>query len=153
MKASVCKEFHFEAAHQLPNHEGKCRHLHGHSYKLFVFIQGNITPADGSSSEGMVVDFAEVKNTVNVCIIDRLDHQYLNNIKGLEIPTAENIAAWIFRALCLEWYGCDPRAVEHSVPEMHPRLYAIMLKETESSFVQITLEDFGNPILPPGVGG
>jgi 6-pyruvoyltetrahydropterin/6-carboxytetrahydropterin synthase len=142
MRATVVKEFRFESAHKLPHHKGKCRHIHGHSYRLFVFINGPVAAADGMPDEGMVVDFTDVKNTVNARIIDRLDHKYLNEIPGLELPTAENIARWVFEQLCDEWYGCPPAEVNDRVPETHPRLWCVSLKETETSTVQITLDDF-----------
>lgn len=91
----IWKEFTFEAAHLLPNvPEGhKCRRLHGHSYRVRVTIEGEVDP-----SLGWVLDFADLKQAFTP-IRRQLDHYYLNEIEGLENPTAENIARWIWRRL------------------------------------------------------
>jgi 6-pyruvoyltetrahydropterin/6-carboxytetrahydropterin synthase len=88
----IYKDFTFEAAHCLPNvPEGhKCRRLHGHSYRVRVFVAG---PLD--SHAGWVVDFADIKAACKP-IFDQLDHYYLNEIAGLENPTAERIAEWLW---------------------------------------------------------
>lgn len=91
----IYKEFTFEAAHRLPHvPEGhKCARLHGHSFQVRVTITGELDPV-----LGWVMDFADVKTACRG-VHDRLDHQYLNDIEGLENPTSEEIARWIWRAL------------------------------------------------------
>ena len=91
MRLSIAKHFEFEAAHQLPDQElyGKCRNLHGHTYKLTVEITGEYNP-----EEGWIVNFSEVKKIVKEQVIDVLDHKFLNDIIE-EITTAENILFWI----------------------------------------------------------
>ena len=64
MFATICKEFTFDAAQQLPNHAGKCRHLHGHTNRSGVYLPGKVRPFDGSSNEGMVEDSAVAKDPV-----------------------------------------------------------------------------------------
>jgi 6-pyruvoyltetrahydropterin/6-carboxytetrahydropterin synthase len=91
----VRKSFHFEAAHVLPHHPGKCSRLHGHSYRLEVAVNGSIQ-SDGPS-QGMVIDFDEIDNVVQVTIIDQLDHVSLNEL--MPNPTSENIIMWIWRRL------------------------------------------------------
>lgn len=100
MQATLTKEFKFEAAHQLLNHNGKCRRLHGHSYRVFVEVKGEIKPQDGLSDEGMVVDFSVVKEAWD-SIVGDLDHQNLNETIGPEVgpTTAENIAKWVLMQL------------------------------------------------------
>lgn len=91
----IWKDFTFEAAHQLPNvPEGhKCARLHGHSFQATVYVAG---PVDGSS--GWVIDFADIKSAFKP-LEKQLDHHYLNDIEGLENPTSENIAIWIWDRL------------------------------------------------------
>jgi 6-pyruvoyltetrahydropterin/6-carboxytetrahydropterin synthase len=91
----VFKQFTFEAAHRLPNVPPghKCARLHGHSYRVEVHVAGEV-----GASTGWVCDFADIKAAARP-VLDRLDHYYLNEIQGLENPTAENIARWIWREL------------------------------------------------------
>lgn len=93
----VFAEFGFEAAHRLPNvPEGhKCARLHGHSYRVQVHVEGCPDP-----STGMVVDFADIRTACEP-IKEQLDHYYLNDVAGLENPTAENVARWIWDRLVL----------------------------------------------------
>lgn len=88
----IFKRFTFEAAHRLPNvPEGhKCGRLHGHSFQFQLNLSGQVDPFTG-----FVKDFGEVKNIVKP-LYDTLDHRYLNDIEGLENPTSENLAKWIY---------------------------------------------------------
>ncbi|MDA9020778.1 6-carboxytetrahydropterin synthase QueD [Gammaproteobacteria bacterium] len=87
----IFKEFTFEAAHKLPlvskNH--KCFNLHGHSFKVKICLDGPI------NEMGWVLDFSELKKICSP-YIEQLDHSYLNEIEGLENPTSENIAIWLW---------------------------------------------------------
>jgi 6-pyruvoyltetrahydropterin/6-carboxytetrahydropterin synthase len=91
----IFKDFTFEAAHRLPNvPEGhKCARLHGHSFQVRVTVRGPVDP-----HLGWVMDFADIKAACKG-VHDRLDHRYLNEIEGLENPTSEVLAQWIWRAL------------------------------------------------------
>lgn len=91
----IFKEFTFEAAHDLPNTPDghKCRRLHGHSFRVRLAVEG---PVDEHT--GWVMDFAEIKAAFHP-IWERLDHHYLNDIPGLENPTSEVIAKWIWAEL------------------------------------------------------
>jgi 6-pyruvoyltetrahydropterin/6-carboxytetrahydropterin synthase len=93
--AEIFREFTFEAAHRLPNlpPEHKCTRLHGHSYKVIVTVAGPVDP-----ELGWVMDFAEIKAAWKP-IDAQLDHYYLNDVPGLENPTSENLAAWIWDRL------------------------------------------------------
>lgn len=89
------KEFTFEAAHRLPNvpEDHKCHRLHGHSFRVKLHVSG---PMD--EDLGWVIDFAEIKSAFKP-IYERLDHHFLNEIEGLENPTSENLAIWIWEML------------------------------------------------------
>ena len=91
----IYKQFTFEAAHRLPNVPPghKCARLHGHSFEVTVHVRGPL-----SVHEGWVMDFADLKASVKP-VIEELDHHYLNDIIGLENPTSEVIARWIWRRL------------------------------------------------------
>jgi 6-pyruvoyltetrahydropterin/6-carboxytetrahydropterin synthase len=89
------KEFTFEAAHRLPHvPEGhKCARLHGHSFVVRISVDGEV-----GEQSGWVMDFGDIKAAFKP-LYDRLDHYYLNEIPGLENPTSENLARWIWREL------------------------------------------------------
>jgi 6-pyruvoyltetrahydropterin/6-carboxytetrahydropterin synthase len=88
----VRRRFEFESAHLLPNHPGKCRNLHGHSYILEVTVDRAVDP-----QSGMAIDFADLKMVVKTEVVDLLDHKYINDI--MENPTAEVMAVWIWKRL------------------------------------------------------
>ncbi|CAA0108904.1 6-carboxy-5,6,7,8-tetrahydropterin synthase [BD1-7 clade bacterium] len=91
----IYKEFSFEAAHRLPNvPEGhKCSRLHGHTFYVRLVVEGAV-----GDTSGWVMDFGDLKSAFKP-IYDQLDHYYLNDIEGLENPTSENLARWIWNHL------------------------------------------------------
>ena len=91
----IFKDFTFEAAHHLPNVPvgHKCARLHGHSFHLRVVVQGQ----PGAES-GWIMDFGDISDTCKP-VLKQLDHYYLNEIAGLENPTSENLARWIWQHL------------------------------------------------------
>ena len=113
MTTTIAKTIHFEAAHRLPNTPKghHCREMHGHSYTCEIQVSG---PVDANT--GWICDFADLKNAFQP-LLDTLDHHVLNEIAGLENPTAENIARWI-------WERLAPRL---------PGLSALIIHETATS--------------------
>jgi len=95
MRVELRKTFQFEAAHLLPHlpESHKCRRLHGHSFKVDVVVVGECDP-----KLGWLMDYAEIAEAFRP-LIEKLDHYYLNEIPGLENPTSENLAAWIWNRL------------------------------------------------------
>ncbi|MFN0066470.1 MAG: 6-carboxytetrahydropterin synthase QueD [Limisphaerales bacterium] len=89
------KSFHFEAAHLLPHlPDGhKCRRLHGHSFLAEIVVEGPLDP-----KLGWVMDYADIKAAFRP-LWEQLDHRYLNEVPGLENPTSETIALWIWERL------------------------------------------------------
>lgn len=79
----IFKEFTFDAAHQLPDHEGKCANLHGHTYKLQVCVSGPIKQSLGAPDDGMVVDFSVISDIWKTRLEPRLDHALLVGIRPL----------------------------------------------------------------------
>ena len=92
---SVFKEFTFEAAHRLPNVAlgHKCARLHGHSFRVTVHVEGEPGP-----ESGWVLDFADIERAF-APLHAQLDHQYLNEVPGLDNPTSEQVAVWIWERL------------------------------------------------------
>lgn len=91
----IYKEFRIEAAHRLPNlpAEHKCSRLHGHSFRIIVTVEGPLR-----QPQGWVRDFADIAEAFQP-LFEQLDHRYLNEIEGLENPTSENLAIWVWERL------------------------------------------------------
>jgi 6-pyruvoyltetrahydropterin/6-carboxytetrahydropterin synthase len=88
----ISQAFRFEAAHRLPNvpEVHRCRRMHGHSYRVEVHLNGSVDP-----HTGFVVDFFAIEAAF-APLLEVLDHRCLNEVQGLQNPTAENIAIWIW---------------------------------------------------------
>lgn len=118
VSTTVVSTVRFESAHFLPHvpPDHKCRRVHGHSYRCEIHVTGPVDP-----QLGWVADFAEIRRAFEP-IRKRIDHHLLNEIEGLENPTGERIAAWIWQELA---------------PAL-PGLSRLVVYETESSFVIYT---------------
>lgn len=106
----IFKEFRFEAAHRLPNlpPDHKCARLHGHSFRVEIHVEGLLDP-----TLDWVMDFGEIKRAFGP-IYDRLDHHYLNEVEGLENPTTEVLARWIWDRLAPELVGLSQIVVHET---------------------------------------
>jgi 6-pyruvoyltetrahydropterin/6-carboxytetrahydropterin synthase len=95
MKVELRKTFQFEAAHRLPHvpADHKCARLHGHSFSVEIVVAGECDP-----KLGWLMDYAEVSAAFKP-LLKQLDHYYLNEIAGLDNPTSENVARWIWERL------------------------------------------------------
>ncbi len=109
----IFRDFRIEAAHRLPNVPAghKCARLHGHSFRIELHVSGDVDP-----HSGWVMDFAELKAAFEP-VFEQLDHRCLNDIEGLENPTSENLARWI-------WSELQPRL---------PQLSRVVVHETCTS--------------------
>jgi 6-pyruvoyltetrahydropterin/6-carboxytetrahydropterin synthase len=114
MRVELTREFRFEAAHRLPMvpSDHKCSRLHGHGYAVEVSVAGEVDPATG-----WLVDFADITAVVEPLLKRELDHRTLNDVAGLENPTAEMLCAWL-------WERLEPAL---------PGLAAITIQETCTS--------------------
>jgi 6-pyruvoyltetrahydropterin/6-carboxytetrahydropterin synthase len=123
--ATIAKEFTFDAAHSLPNSDGPCNRLHGHTYRVMVMARGRTQPVDGRAEEGMVVDFTRIKEVFKRRIEARCDHQYINETVPVERTTAELLAAWMLAEMRAEL----------------PQVVAVRVSETPSSWAEVTVDD------------
>jgi 6-pyruvoyltetrahydropterin/6-carboxytetrahydropterin synthase len=110
------KKFTFEASHALPEHNGKCRRLHGHSWVGWLVVEGeSLTPS--GPKVGMLVDYGDLSAAIRPIVENHLDHWHLNESTGLPNPTSECLAKWIYDK------------VKPSLPE----LVAVIVEETCTS--------------------
>lgn len=149
------KQIEWDMGHRVLNHKSQCKNLHGHHYKLEISIEGQLVNTQGSSNEGMVIDFTDIKQIAMDKIHNVLDHGfviwdkdtvlvefYKNNptLKHLIVPftsTAENLAEWIFQTLDKEYgdlYGTGLN------------LYEVKLWETPTSVVTCNRNDMENKL-------
>jgi 6-pyruvoyl-tetrahydropterin synthase len=140
----VTKEFRFEGAHALLDYDGKCRHIHGHSYRLLITVSGVPESRENHPKSGMVLDFSELKSIVTSYITEPFDHALIlrsdsplaeeisnsyENVKIVEFqPTSENLTINFAKIL-----------KEH-LPS-HIKLCSVKLYETSTSFVEWLSED------------
>lgn len=89
----VSKEFTFDAAHHLHHYEGKCKNLHGHTYRVILGLSGY------TDERGLMIDFGDIKEIWKQKIEIHLDHRYLNETLPPMNTTAENIVVWIYEKL------------------------------------------------------
>ncbi|MFB7155640.1 6-carboxytetrahydropterin synthase QueD [Lysinibacillus sp. NPDC056232] len=89
----VSKEFTFDAAHHLHNYEGKCKNLHGHTYRVVLALSGY------TDERGLMIDFGDIKGIWKEKIEIHLDHRYLNETLPPMNTTAENIVVWIYEKM------------------------------------------------------
>lgn len=145
MLLRLTKRFTFEMAHALPSYQGKCHNIHGHSYKLYVTVEGSPLQQEGASADGMVLDFGILKETVQKRIVDPFDHALVlpKNTKGqLSEDSFGGFAAKLI------WVDFQPttenllihfsRLLDGAIPAP-ARLYSLKLYETESSCAELIL--------------
>ncbi len=125
--ARISKEVQFDAGHRVPRHSSKCKNPHGHRYRIVAHCRGWIINDPTSSDDGMLIDFGELKSILTIRVHDVLDHGFIvhkndfvmldalqsgrdveewNVIEFPYVPTAENIARWI-------WEEIEPVIKEH----------------------------------------
>jgi 6-pyruvoyltetrahydropterin/6-carboxytetrahydropterin synthase len=92
------KKFTFEASHRLPQHDGKCQRLHGHSWVGELLCEDTELVTTGPKA-GMLVDFGDLSAAVKPLVEKYLDHWHLNDTTGLDNPTSEELARWIYNKL------------------------------------------------------
>lgn len=143
----VTKIFGFETAHVLYNYDGKCRNMHGHSYKLFVTVKGNPVHDLDDCKNGMVVDFSEIKKIVKQEIVDIWDHAVLVNADSPHKSLGENLQKEGHKVIfCNYQPTCENMLydiafkIKSKLPN-HVQLAYLKLYETENSYGEWLAED------------
>lgn len=144
---TITRKLEFDAGHRIPDHKSQCRNLHGHRYTLEITLVGQVIEQEGSSDNGMIMDFSDVKSLAKVHLVDVWDHafivyekdqavrDFLATIPGHKtviiehIPTVENLARTAFsilRSVFKDHYGTGLR------------LHKLVLHETPNCWAEIT---------------
>lgn len=146
MLLRLTKQFTFEMAHALPAYEGKCRNIHGHSYKLFVTVEGTPLCRQGAPTDGMVVDFGVIKRVVEEHIVSVFDHALvLPRLEGKPLDGEESLGGFAARIIPVDFQPTTENLLLHfarlldgKLPE-GARLHALKLYETETSCAELVL--------------
>lgn len=141
----ITKEFRFESAHALVGYDGKCKHIHGHSYILYVTVKGSPIENNTSPKDGMLMDFTDLKKTVNELIINIYDHSL---IMCREYPLSMEIANQYgnvinvpFRPTCENLVIYFAQILDGALSKENYQLYSLRLHETASSYAEWFAED------------
>lgn len=142
-KIRVTKEFRFEAAHALEGYDGACRHIHGHSYILYVTVIGTPLSDSTSPKEGMVVDFSLLKGIVKRHVVDIYDHAFIVDERTGSMPIpieGNNIIKVSYRPTCENMVADFAELISSELPE-GIELHHIKLHETATSYAEWYRED------------
>jgi 6-pyruvoyltetrahydropterin/6-carboxytetrahydropterin synthase len=139
----LTKQFRFEMAHALLGYNGKCRHIHGHSYILFVTVKGAPETDPANPAYGMVMDFTELKKIVHELIIDRLDHALLlrhDAPLAEELATAyEKIVKVPYQPTCENMVIDFAEILQTALPDK-VQLHSVRLHETATSYAELIID-------------
>ena len=142
----VTKQFNFEAAHALWDYNGKCKNIHGHTYKLFVTVKGNTIKDQNSPKVGMVMDFGDLKQIIKTNIVDIYDHALILNKKakflkvGFENQMYERFIETNYQPTCENMVKDFSEIIIKNLPK-EIILHSVKLFETETSFAEWFAED------------
>lgn len=140
----ITKSFTFETSHALPSHEGPCRNIHGHSYRLYVTVSGKPKVDTSSGSDGMVIDFTELKSIVQEHVVKPLDHTLVLSAADKErfpgIDQSTHTLYLPFSPTCEMLLVYIREIVAKQLPS-GVNLKTIRLEETATSFAEWHCED------------
>lgn len=138
----ITKEFSFETGHALYGYDGKCRNIHGHSYKLAVTVMGHPIEEEGHIKLGMVIDFGDLKQIVRTEVVEPFDHATVFNKNTPHIELAKDLQEKGHKVILADYQPtCEnmvqdfARRIQARLPgEIH--LYSLKLRETESAYAE-----------------
>ena len=149
MLLRLTKQFSFEMAHALPAYEGKCHNIHGHSYKLFVTVEGAPLQQQGAPTDGMVLDFHQLKEIVNRHIVEQFDHALVLPRKGQEpddnTDSPTQLGGYAAKLILVDFQPTSENLLLHFARLLNghlpagTRLHSIKLYETETSCAELIL--------------
>ena len=144
MVVRITKEFKFEMAHALYGYDGLCANIHGHSYKLWVTVRGEVKNKNGYTKDGMLMDFTDLKSIIKPEIVDKYDHSLVLNANS---PHADLDLSAFNKVYYLDYQPTSENLVldfANFIKEQLPigvELLKLVLSETATSFAEWNLED------------
>lgn len=141
-KARITKQFTFETGHALYGHDGKCKNIHGHSYKLSVTIFGKPLGDSKSSKFGMIMDFSDLKKIVKEEIVNPLDHATIFNKNTPHLQLANNLKSIGHKVVLVDYQPTSEMLVIDFAKKIKKRLpgdiqlFSLKLQETATCFAE-----------------
>lgn len=141
-KIRITKQFSFETGHALYGYDGKCRNVHGHSYKLSVTVIGAPIVDPNHVKFGMVIDFGDLKKIVKEEIVDRFDHATVFNKNTPHVELAKELQKRDHHVILVDYQPTSEEMVAHFAEKIKKRLpkninlYSLKLQETDTSFAE-----------------
>ncbi|MDO4880264.1 MAG: 6-carboxytetrahydropterin synthase [Capnocytophaga sp.] len=141
-KIRITKKFDFEAGHALFGYDGKCKNIHGHSYKLFVTVIGEPIEDNSHIKNGMVIDFGDLKSIVNQEIIKPFDHSVIFNRLSPHKSIGEKLQAEGHNVIMVDYQPTSENLIIDFAKKIQAQLpksvslFSLRLQETESSFAE-----------------
>ena len=138
----ITKQFSFETGHALYGYDGKCKNVHGHSYKLFVTVIGNPIQDSSNVKYGMVIDFSDLKRIVKTEIVDVFDHATVFNKNTPHVELAKELEIRGHNVLLVDYQPTSEMMVVDFATKIkkylpqNVKLYSLRLQETDSSFAE-----------------
>ena len=140
----ITKAFKFEMAHALHGYDGLCKNIHGHSYRLWVTISGEIKNEKGHKKDGMVLDFDFIKKIIKQAIIEKYDHSLVLNANSphaeIDLSAFEKVFYLPFQPTSENLVNDFAKLIKSNLPE-NIELLKVILSETATSFAEWNLED------------
>ena len=143
-KVRITKEFKFEMAHALHGYDGLCANIHGHSYRMWVTVRGEVRKEIGHTKDGMLMDFVDLKRIVKPSIIEKYDHSLVLNANS---PHAELDFSAFDKVFFLNYQPTSEnlvtdfaRCIKENLPK-GAELVKVILSETATSYAEWNIED------------
>ncbi|MGB5377508.1 6-pyruvoyl trahydropterin synthase family protein [Muriicola sp.] len=146
-KIRVTKEFSFETGHALFGYDGKCKNVHGHSYKLAVTVIGTPVSEKNAVKLGMVIDFGDLKKIVKEEVVDVFDHATVFNKNTPHLELAKELEKRGHQVILADYQPTSENMVLHFADKIKTRLpknlqlHSLKLRETETAYAEWFAED------------
>ena len=137
-------EFKFEMAHALYGYDGLCKNIHGHSYRMWVTVKGNVLQNNNDVKNGMVIDFGELKQIINDCIVDKYDHSFVLNKNtphvNIDFSAFEKVYFLPYQPTSENLVADFAKIIMNKIPK-NITLHKLVLSETATSFAEWHSDD------------